>query len=114
VTTVLVAEYQGIINQKDDHGFTPLYHAAMFGDVPAIELLLKGGADVNASDLGGLTILHIACEKGKPEAAVYLLQHGADLGALDSIGRKPLQWAAEKGHDIVIEAVKAYMEDEKH
>jgi ankyrin repeat protein len=110
VTDTMVLEHQATVNHKDDHGFTPLYHAAMFGDVRAIELLLQGGADIAACDLGGLTILHIACEKGRADAAVCLLGHGADLNALDSIGRTPQDWATDKGHDDVLQKVKAWVD----
>ena len=104
------------VNTADAHGFTPLYHAAMFGHVRIIERLLLDGqcerevddvkgaggsagrADIGAADLGGLTPLHIACEKGRAGAAAALLAHGADAATVDSIGRTPRDWAEAKGH----------------
>jgi hypothetical protein len=94
------------LNRTDDHGFTALYHAALFGHSRTLALLLSWGADVAKPDLGGLTALHIACEKGHAEAATCLLQHGAALDALDSIGRTPLDWARAKEHDSVVAAVE--------
>ena len=114
VDALLLAE-SSTVNTADAHGFTPLYHAAMFGHVPIIERLLDGQgegqggdvegagesagrADIGAADLGGLTPLHIACEKGRAGAAAALLAHGADAAAVDSIGRTPRDWAEAKGH----------------
>jgi len=112
VTAELVASAvkEGTINTKDNHGFTPLYHAAMFNDTAAIELLLASGADIEMADLGGLTPLHIACEKGRPAAAVCLLKAGANHDAKDSINRTPLDWAVAKGHTEVQTAVEMHLE----
>ena len=96
------------INMADDHGFTALYHASLFGHVDALQLLLGWGADWKLLDKGGLSALHIACEKGHAAAAVCLLQHGADSTALDSIQRTPLDWAREKGHADVVDAIERW------
>ena len=97
-----------LINNADDHGFTPLYHASLFGHTELMALLIRSGSDITKPDLGGLTPLHIACEKGKPAAAILLLNSGADLRSRDSIGRTPLDWAREKSHQEVLSAVEAW------
>lgn len=98
------------IDAADDHGFTPLYHASMFGHTAVMELMLKAGADIAKTDLGGLSPLHIACEKGQAPAVLLLLGHGADIAARDSIGRTPLAWAEAKGHLAVVAAVQRWLE----
>ena len=100
------ADDRELIGTPDDHGFTPLYHTAMFGNVAVMSLLLRRGADIQKADLGGLSPLHIACEKGRAEAAVVLLENGADLHASDSIGREPKAWAEAKGHVNVLAAIR--------
>ena len=107
VTAALVstAVEQGGINTRDDHGFSPLYTAAMFNDTAAVELLLSNRADTGSADLGGLTPLHIACEKGRTEAAVLLLRGNANPEAKDSINRTPLEWAIAKGHEATCAAL---------
>jgi len=96
------------VNKLDNHGFTPLYHASMFGHTAVIELLVKGGADIHTPDLGLLTPLHIACEKNRPAAVKLLLVLGADINAVDSIGRTPETWAIEKGHGDVLLVLKEW------
>jgi ankyrin repeat protein len=86
------------INAKDAHGFSGLYHAAMFGHVDCMMLLLNAGACISSPDLGGLSVLHIASEKGQLPAVRLLIERGADLSARDSIGRTPRDWAESKGH----------------
>lgn len=100
--SALLAGPTGAVGTADEHGFTALYHAAMFGHVEVMRLVLAAGADIGAADLGGLTPLHIACEKGHPAAVLCLLEHGADIGRLDSIGRTPADWAETKGHAEVL------------
>ena len=41
------------VNERDDHGLTPLHWAAMGGQVEAIKVLLKAGANVNAGNPDG-------------------------------------------------------------
>ena len=99
------------INNTDDHGFTPLYHASLFGHTELMALLIMSGSDIAKPNLGGLTPLHIACEKDRPAAVVLLLKSGADLRSRDSIGRTPLDWAREKSHQEVLRAVEAWQDD---
>ena len=93
------------LDATDAHGFTPLYTAAMFGRVDAIDALLSAGASHCIADLGGLTPLHISCEKGEEGAAARLIERGACVDAVDSIGRAPRDWAVAKGHAGVVAIV---------
>ena len=99
--------YSADLNATDAHGFTPLYTAAMFGRVDAIDALLSAGASHIIADLGGLTPLHIACEKGREEAAAHLIEGGACCYCVDSIGRAPRDWAVAKGHAGVVAIIDA-------
>jgi len=95
------------LNVKDDHGFTPLYHTAIFGNIESMRILLSAGADTHIADLGGLTPLHIAAEKCQPQAVKLLLEHGANPTAKDSIGRTARDWAESKHIAIVLQAFDA-------
>lgn len=90
------------LEQKNDHGFTPLYTAALFDRRELIALLVSKGASLEAVDLGGLTPLHIASEKGHAASVQQLLDCGADREAKDSIGRTPLDWAIAKERTAVV------------
>ena len=58
--------------------FNPLHGAALAGQLPATQLLLKRGADVNAQSSEGWTALHIAAKLGHLHIVEELLAKGAD------------------------------------
>ncbi len=47
----IIDERKEEINAKDAHGFSGLYHAAMFGHVDCMVMLLNAGADMSAAPL---------------------------------------------------------------
>jgi ankyrin repeat protein/cytochrome c553 len=81
-----------IVNEKDQAGSTPLHHAAGFGSLATMKLLLDKGADVNAKNKRKSTPLHWAIPS---EAKVrMLLEQGAAVNARQVDGRTPLYNAA--------------------
>jgi ankyrin repeat protein len=68
-------------------GETALHVAAARGDVNALDLLLRAGADVNQRDWNGLSALMHACKRGHEEAVRILLGHGADVTFEDGYER---------------------------
>ena len=74
---------------KPGLGETPLSLAAAHGNVEAIELLIAGGADVNARNRDGATPLHIAALFHRADAAQTLIKHGADPKARNRLGETP-------------------------
>lgn len=60
-------------------GWKPLHAVAKRGDCESVELLVRGGADVDAKYYNGKTALFSACEWGKAEAARTLLRLGASV-----------------------------------
>ena len=93
----------GHANVRDWWGRTPLHRAAERNYIPIlIELIQRGGADVNAQETQWLrTSLHVAAERGFDEACASLLAHGADPNLVDRQGWSPLLLACEKGHAII-------------
>ena len=63
--------------------YTGLHAAAARGDAPAIERLVKDGADTSVRDSNRRTPLHVAAFKKHDAAAVKLMALGADPNALD-------------------------------
>jgi ankyrin repeat protein len=77
---------------RDAGGSTPLHHAAGFGSIESMRLLLDRGADVNAKNSFEGTALHWAI----PDEAKsrLLLDHGAEPSDRAMDGRTPLYLAA--------------------
>ena len=78
------------INAKDDTGGTPLFWAALEGNVEVAELLIRQGADVNAAGPKGWTALHWAVAMAQKKSVELLIGEGADVNAKDVIYGTPL------------------------
>ena len=89
----LIATNPALVTATEADGSTPLHCAAWKGFPDACEVLLSGGADVNAHSTGehyGGTPLHAAAHGNQKAVVEVLLRHGADVNAVSSNGRKPL------------------------
>ncbi len=77
--------------------FTPLGLASVFGNLGALEALLKSGADISAvNDASKLSALHCAVESGNVKCVSALLGARANVCARDVNGRTPLMVAVRK------------------
>jgi len=88
----LVKAGPDLVKAQDLGGSTALHHAAGFGDVATIKLLLDNGANVNAKNDRESTPLHWAV--GSEEKVRLLLDRGADINARQADGRSTLYQAA--------------------
>uniref|UniRef100_A0A8C6TN79 Protein phosphatase 1 regulatory subunit 27 n=1 Tax=Neogobius melanostomus TaxID=47308 RepID=A0A8C6TN79_9GOBI len=70
-------------------GMAALHEAVLTGNLDAVKLLIKYGADVHQRDEDGWTPLHMACSDGYPAIARYLLAMGASTEAENENGEKP-------------------------
>ncbi len=52
-------------------GMTPLHQAVLDGNMSAVRLLLRHGADVNKQDEDTWTPLHAACAEGQADIVRY-------------------------------------------
>ncbi|XP_063159794.1 ankyrin repeat and MYND domain-containing protein 2 [Candoia aspera] len=91
------------VNCLDEHGMTPLMHAAYKGKVDICRLLLRHGADVNCNDHEhGYTALMFAGLSGNKDITWMMLEAGAEMDVVNSVGRTAAQMAAFVGqHDCV-------------
>ncbi|KAJ5091685.1 hypothetical protein NUU61_006555 [Penicillium alfredii] len=56
------AQTQGVINQRDETGQTPLHYACRSGRTESVKLLLQAGADAKIADNSSWTPLHTCAE----------------------------------------------------
>jgi ankyrin repeat protein len=108
----LVEADPGRVNLRDRDGRTPLYDAAIQGEVKVAAYLLSHGADVNARDRARSTPLLVAIYEEPLAAphtriAAFLLAHGADPVARDRDGDTPLHVAVSEGESGVVELLLA-------
>lgn len=78
-----------------------LANAIKKGDLAKVQLLVEGGADVNATKsyalVSDVSMLAIACNKGQYEVAKYLIESGADVN-----NGTPVYWAALSNHPEIV------------
>lgn len=91
------------VDPLDEHGMTPLQHAAYRGNYRLCKLFLDRGADVNSNHHdSSYTALMFAGLAGKLDVVSLLLEHGASTTDVNSVGRNAAQMAAFVGnHDVV-------------
>jgi ankyrin repeat protein len=75
-----------------------LHHAALFGHIDQVQLLISSGSDVNAKDKLDQTPLHWAAITGRRKVAELLLSKGADVNAKHWAGDTALHVAASRPH----------------
>src|SRR5262245_47249678 len=89
-----------LVNAQDGGGSTPLHHAAGFGTVATLNLLLDRGASVNTTNRMGSTPLHWAA--ADEEKTRFLLEHGAAIDSQLHDGRTPLYLAASERDGLAV------------
>ncbi|KAH6611511.1 het domain [Trichoderma cornu-damae] len=77
IRALATRSYHCYLNNGDQYGRTPLWHAAAAGAGNAIEALASLGGSVDLTDDLGRSPLHAACRGGHREAVAALLQRGA-------------------------------------
>jgi len=90
-----------------------LHWMAMSEAHPITNLLLEGGANVDARDANGNTPLYWTVIFSNPEAAKLLLDYGADPKVKDNQGRTPLEQAILEKETEIVDLLKAHMAKQK-
>ncbi|XP_076240814.1 protein fem-1 homolog C-like [Calliopsis andreniformis] len=74
------------IPNKHVYSVTPLWCAAVCGNIPVIKCLVKHGANVNAVSDCGSTPVRSACFMSNMDVVSYLVEHGADINKANHNG----------------------------
>ena len=104
----LLAADPNAITIGDSNGDTALHLAAFHRKLPAVQLLLKRNANVDARNHVGMTALHLAARIGDVQIVKALLDYTADPNVRDSGGWTPLKWAVSKHNDLVADTLRAH------
>jgi hypothetical protein len=95
-------------NQHDERGLTALILSARAGSVPAVQILLRHGADPNlAGGVNGWTPLMHAIHKNQAGTAQALLDGGAAIDGRGCNGETALMMAAGYGYTPLVELLLA-------
>jgi ankyrin repeat protein len=77
--------------------------AALYGNAPMIEKLLKAGADAKQHLPNGETLVMLAARNGNPQAIKLVAAAGTDVNAKENLrGTTALMWAAEQQHPAAV------------
>jgi len=110
----------GSLGWVDFTGQTPFLSAALAGDLSAMKLLLKHGADPNIPTFAGTTALMAAAgvnwvfdqtyDEGQPallDAVKLCVELGMDVNAVNSMGLTAVHGAANRGSDEILKFLVA-------
>ncbi|XP_078506647.1 inactive serine/threonine-protein kinase TEX14-like isoform X2 [Lissotriton helveticus] len=87
------------VDSENSAGQTPLFLAALFGQLETADFLLLHGANPNHRCSNGSTPVHAACFSCKPSLLLKLYEAGGDLRLHDGEGRSTHDWAKAAGRD---------------
>ncbi|KAI4884098.1 hypothetical protein NFI96_020423, partial [Prochilodus magdalenae] len=90
------------LGHSDKDGDRAVHHAAFGDEGSVIEVLHRGGADLNARNKRRQTPLHIAVNKGHLQVVKTLLDFGCHPSLQDSEGDTPLHDAISKKRDDML------------
>lgn len=84
------------------NGITALHHAASFGQLAEVVLLLHAGAAINAQNINQWTALHFASAAGYLPIVMFLVTAGIDIERQTNNGDTALHFAAQCGHVEIV------------
>ncbi|MBL1407670.1 ankyrin repeat domain-containing protein [Sphingobacterium faecale] len=102
---MMIEHKKEVVNERSDHGFTPLGIAAHFGKEDVVRLLLLHHANPNIASQNGYNTypLHASLAANHVGITKMLIESGAEVNVLQYGGIAPLHLAAQHGNiDLII------------
>nr|WP_294510382.1 ankyrin repeat domain-containing protein [uncultured Rhodopila sp.] len=81
------------LDDEASRRLTPIFWAAVAGQLELIKKLVERGANLKAKDGCGGNLLHEAACGGDPATIRYLLEQGINAAEIDEDGNSPILWA---------------------
>lgn len=103
--SILIEAGASVNEATYSYSTTALMMAAMNGYHEVVEVLLRGGAEIDARNKSGFTALMLAAQKGHAHVVRQLLQAGADAHLLDASNRSALTHAATDEVRYILQSV---------
>lgn len=88
---------------RDREGWTPLYHACVYGDEQIVREILNAGANFEVASYNGWTPLMAAAFRGHLDVVKMLLDYGADQHRKNEKGWTALDFARKMLHQTVVD-----------
>ncbi|MGL4647666.1 MAG: ankyrin repeat domain-containing protein [Mycoplasmoidaceae bacterium] len=101
----LMKKDPSVINETTCNGRTALMFAAQFGNINCLNLLIVGGAHLDAQDEHGATALMLAAYFGQDEAVKVLLENGANKMLKDCNGVNAKMLAKKNDDRLIYELI---------
>ncbi|KAF4434806.1 hypothetical protein F53441_13645 [Fusarium austroafricanum] len=98
------------VNAKDSKARTPLHFACIFGNEPAVSVLLSIGVDPNKRDASSFTPLHHALMEGSVKCAQTLIRHGARYDFNDKFDRNIVLLAVRSENTSMVENLVRFLQ----
>lgn len=83
-----------------------IFHAASFGCLESVKILITSGINGNSEDSEKNTALHFAAQEGHKNIVEYLLNKGSEINLENHKGKTPLMLALEQGHHAIVSILK--------
>jgi ankyrin repeat protein len=99
------AEQISITDGEIVYGWTPLMSAAMQGNLPVVQMLVKAGAWINYMNSMAGSALLMAANNGNLDIVAFLIANRAYVNNSNSEGITPLMAASMGGHAAVVKAL---------
>lgn len=94
LVNLLIQKKVNINYLQKDGSIPPFHNACRWGSIDIVELLLKGGANVNLIDHEGRSPMHYAIWSGDINKVKMLISYGADVSVSTNVGESCLHCAA--------------------